>query len=256
MWEPSTIASTSYAAANNLNQYPSVNGTPFGYDADGNLTSDGTWSFIYDADNRLSTANKTAGGTVSATYAYDPLGRRNHKSGTGVTETYFLNDGDDTVVDYNSSKAVVALYVPGPAIDEPIVMSTPNGDGTYSHAYFHTNHQGSIIATSNDTAARQGGPYVYDPYGNCYKLSSSCASLGTVPFAFTGQRLDPETGCYYYRARYYCADDLRGGRFLQTDPSATPQTSTSTPTSETTLSIGPILWVTTTRRFGIHSVQR
>ena len=107
VWQPSTTATTSYAAANNLNQYPNVNGTPFGYDANGNLTSDGTWSFVYDADNRLSTANKTAGGTVAAAYAYDPLGRRNHKSGTGVTEAYFLNDGDDPVVDYNSSKAVV-----------------------------------------------------------------------------------------------------------------------------------------------------
>jgi RHS repeat-associated protein len=36
-----------------------------------------------------------------------------------------------------------------------------------------------------------------------------------VPFKYTGRRLDPETGLYYYRARYYSASL---GRFLQTDP--------------------------------------
>jgi RHS repeat-associated protein len=36
-----------------------------------------------------------------------------------------------------------------------------------------------------------------------------------VPFKYTGRRLDPETGLYYYRARYYLA---ALGRFLQTDP--------------------------------------
>ena len=35
------------------------------------------------------------------------------------------------------------------------------------------------------------------------------------PFKYTGRRLDPETGLYYYRARYYSS---ALGRFLQTDP--------------------------------------
>lgn len=38
---------------------------------------------------------------------------------------------------------------------------------------------------------------------------------GGFPFRFTGQRLDAETGLYYYKARYY---DPELGRFLQTDP--------------------------------------
>jgi RHS repeat-associated protein len=37
----------------------------------------------------------------------------------------------------------------------------------------------------------------------------------TNPFLFTGRRFDPETGLYYYRARYY---NPTIGRFLQTDP--------------------------------------
>ncbi len=222
VWQPSVGAATTYTA-NNLNEYATVNGTTYGYDGKGNLASDGTWSFLYDAENRLLTANKTAGGTVAAAYGYDPLGRRNKKSGTGVTAGFYLNDGDDEVVDYDSGKTAVALYVPGPAIDEPIAMVTPHSDGqggwTFTHEYFHTNHQGSVIAMSGDTGALAEGPFLYDPYGNCLKGATACSAVaGSEPFKFTGRRLDPETGCYYYRARYYCADDKRGGRFLQTDP--------------------------------------
>ena len=61
---------------------------------------------------------------------------------------------------------------------------------------------------SNDAGAMSEGPYTYDAFGQ------SAVSTG-VPFKYTGRRLDPETGLYYYRARYYSASL---GRFLQTDP--------------------------------------
>jgi RHS repeat-associated protein len=52
--------------------------------------------------------------------------------------------------------------------------------------------------------------YRYGPYGE--DLSDSTSGN---PFRYTGRRLDPETGLYYYRARYY---STANGRFLQTDP--------------------------------------
>jgi len=81
-------------------------------------------------------------------------------------------------------------------------------------SYFHTNKQGSVIAMSGTSAALTEGPYTYDPYGNCFSGASACSSSGE-PYRFTGRRFDPETGLYYYRARYY-SPVL--GRFLQTDP--------------------------------------
>jgi RHS repeat-associated protein len=100
--------------------------------------------------------------------------------------------------------------VPGPAIDEPIARVDAAGNKTF----FHTNHQGSVIAMSGSGAALAEGPYTYDPYGNCFSGGNPCGSAGE-PYRFTGRRLDPETGLYYYRARYY---DPQKGRFLQTDP--------------------------------------
>jgi len=220
-WQPGASATDTYAAANTLNQYPSWtpaggSSIPFTYDGKANLTGGtiggGAWAFNYDAENRLLTADKTVGGTVHAAYAYDPLGRRTHKSGTGVTETYFLSDGTDEIFEYNSAGTPNRRIVPGPAIDEPIFQAS--GTGLNTRLYFHTNHQGSVIAMSNASNALAQGPYVYDPFGNCFSGGSPCGSTGE-PYRFTGRRFDPETGLLYYRARYYSPVI---GRFLQTDP--------------------------------------
>jgi len=52
--------------------------------------------------------------------------------------------------------------------------------------------------------------HAYSPYGE-----AGTGGTSGFPFRFTGQKLDAETGLYYYKARYY---DPATGRFLQTDP--------------------------------------
>ncbi len=222
LWRPGTNNSTSYTI-NNLNQYPTVGSQTTGgtncqgaaqglsYDCNGNLTFDGTYTFTYDAENRLLTVSKSG---LAATYAYDPLGRRTKKSGTGVTTTYYLSDGADEIAEYDSTKAVVTRIIPGPAVDEPIAIQTVS---TGAKEFFHTDKQGSVVAMTDTSGNLAEGPYIYDAYGNCFSSGSACSS-SDEPYRFTGRRLDTETGCLYYRARYYCPDDKRGGRFLQTDP--------------------------------------
>jgi len=54
----------------------------FSYDTAGNLLADGSYTYQYDAENRLATLSSTA-----ATYTYDALGQRVRKQvGTGSTE--------------------------------------------------------------------------------------------------------------------------------------------------------------------------
>ncbi len=53
--------------------------------------------------------------------------------------------------------------------------------------------------------------YTYKSFGEIYSETGSLVQ----PFTFTGREYDPESGLYFYRARYY---DPRAGRFLTKDP--------------------------------------
>ena len=77
---------------NGLNQYLSAGSATFGYDANGNLTKDGSSTYVYDVENQLVSAS----GATSAGLLYDPLGRLYEANGaSGIPR--FLFDGDELV---------------------------------------------------------------------------------------------------------------------------------------------------------------
>ena len=200
-WQPSSKKNDIYQS-NGLNQYSNIAGASLSYDKNGNLTGDGIWNYAYNTENMLTSATKQ--GHLRASFTYDPVGRRSSKtSDTGAV--IFLHDGVEEVADYNASGTLLRRYVHGSGVDEYLVMYT--GSGTTNKSYYHANHQGSIIALSNQTGSVTE-QHSYDSYGNSDDLTGN-------PFRYTGRRLDPETGLYYYRARYYSPAI---GRFLQTDP--------------------------------------
>jgi YD repeat-containing protein len=194
LWQPPVNNSTSYTV-NNLNQYPTIGAQTTGgsncqggsqglsYDCNGNLTFDGIFTYTYDADNRLLTANKAG---IAASYSYDPLGRRTKKSGTGVTTTYFLSDGTDEIAEYDSSKTITTRIIPGPAIDEPIAIVNVS---TGAKEFFHVDKQGSVVAMSDGTGVLVEGPYLYDAYGDCFVGLTACGAAGES-YRFTGRRFD------------------------------------------------------------------
>jgi hypothetical protein len=209
-WQPSTNSSTGYTP-NALNQYSAIGSQTTGgtncqgiaqglsYDCNGNLTFDGTYNYTYDSENHLLTAHTSVGSNISASYLYDPLGRRTEKSGHGVTQTYFLNDGIDEVAEYDSTKTMTSRIIPGATIDKPIAVVAMPAE---TKEYFHTDKQGTVFAMSDGSGNVAEGPYTYDAWGNCFVGVIACGSTGE-PYRFTGRRYDTETGLYYYRARYY-----------------------------------------------------
>ncbi|MDB9999123.1 hypothetical protein OAE16_01630 [Porticoccaceae bacterium] len=199
-WVPATNKTDVYQK-NGLNQYTNIASNAMSYDPNGNLTGDGIWTYGYDTENMLKTATKSGS---SATFNYDPLGRRANKIVNGTT-TNFLHDGVEEIADYSSSGTLLRRYVHGPGVDEYLLMYT--GTGTSNKSYYHANHQGSIVAMSNGSG-NVTEQHSYSSYGESDDLTGN-------PFRYTGRRLDPETGLYYYRARYYSPAI---GRFLQTDP--------------------------------------
>ena len=78
----------------------------FAYDADGNLTSDGLWTYTYDAENRLVAMQSVLSGLGNTpyelTFAYDYLGRRVEKKvyqspGQLTFDHRYLYDGSNLV---------------------------------------------------------------------------------------------------------------------------------------------------------------
>ena len=86
---------TNTYAANSLNQYTSILRAPAplhetSHDVDGNMTSDGIFSYAYDAANRL--ASVSSNGITFVANEYDYRGRRIRKT-TSTAETTFVYDG-------------------------------------------------------------------------------------------------------------------------------------------------------------------
>jgi RHS repeat-associated protein len=70
-------------------------------------------------------------------------------------------------------------------------------------------------ADVTDSTGALKASYAYDPWG---RLLNPIDPLGTKDkFKFAGEALDPQTGLYYLRARYY---DPSIGRFISKDPLA------------------------------------
>jgi YD repeat-containing protein len=112
--------------------------------ASGNLTPDGSTSYVYDAENRLVSAS----GGSNETLVYDPLGRLFQTSSPSTATTQFLYDGDALIGEYNSSGTMIHRYVHGPnAGDDPLIWYDYPAAG-YRRGLF-TDHQGSVIALSN-----------------------------------------------------------------------------------------------------------
>ena len=193
-------AQTNAYLANGLNQYASVNGSGYTYDAKGNLSAYGNKNLVFDIENRLVSATSPTALTVT----YDPLERLQSTATTSAT-TNFLYDGANLAGEYDGSGNILRRYVFGPNTDEPVVWY--EGAGTANRRWLHADRQGSVIAWSTSTGAL-GAASGYGPYGEPAAWSGS-------RFAYTGQIMIPELQLYYYKARVY---DPAIGSFLQTDP--------------------------------------
>lgn len=187
---------------NGLNQYTSAGAASFAYDGNGDLTGDGTSTYLYDIENRLVNAS----GGVTAALRYDPLGRLYEVAGaTGTTR--FLYAGDQLVGEYASNGTQLQRYMFGPNPDEVILWDQGSAMNCSATKFLHGNHQGSIIAVA-DCNGNQIAVNSYDENG-----IPGSGNVGR--FQYTGQAWIPELGLYYYKARMYSATL---GRFMQTDP--------------------------------------
>ncbi|HSC72098.1 MAG TPA: RHS repeat-associated core domain-containing protein, partial [Candidatus Methylomirabilis sp.] len=178
-------------------------GQRYSYDCNGNLLADSERTLTWDADNRPSFITR---GEATTSFLYSGDGVRVKKTGINATIRY-VGGFEDHVTDSSTTKhiRVGSLHVATRVVggDHP---------GTY---YPHGDHLGSLnVLTSTSGAEVQRLTYL--PYG---ETASDVHTLGFLKLRFTGQEEDPETGLYYYGARYY---NPALGRFISPD-SMVPQ---------------------------------
>jgi RHS repeat-associated protein len=189
---------------NQIAQIAGTGGGTIGWDANGNLTSDGQTNptnYVYDAENRLVSTS----GAKTAALTYDPMGRLYQVSDFAGAQR-FLYDGDRLILEYNASGVVQRRYAHGANVDEPLVWYEGSAVSSATRRYLHADHQGSIINVT-DAAGSTLLLGVYDAYG--------VTTTNTGRFQYTGQTAITQVGLYYYKARFY---NPSLGRFMQTDP--------------------------------------
>ncbi len=218
------ITSYSYDGVGNRVSMTSAAGTTaYSYDAADHMLKAGTAVFSYDGNG--SSLTKTIGATT-VSYTFDAQNRLSSVSG-GISAQYqYDGDGNRISQQVGASNYQYALDL---ARLSPVVLSESGPDGNIDFQYGRTLLSGSSAtleqfyqadgigstADVTDSTGTLKASYAYDPWG---RLLNPIDPLGTKDkFKFAGEALDPQTGLYYLRARYY---DPTVGRFISKDPLA------------------------------------
>ena len=149
------------------------------------------------------------GSNSTASFEYDPFGRRIRKEEGGVA-TNFLYDGDRVYAEYDADWDLTARYTTeGPSYFDPLISMRRGG----SSSFYVLDQIGSVRGLTNGSQTVTD-TYAYDAFGN-----SAGASGSTVnPYRYVGALgyyTNSSTGLLHVGARYYAPDI---GRFITQDP--------------------------------------
>ena len=200
---PCTPQGLSFNTSNNR-----ISTAGYNYDAAGNLLSDSTHSYNYDAESRITCVLDAYGqcSQNAVQYLYDADGHRVGKQQGNTLEDYVYDPQGHVVSVHDGSANLLRseLYSP-----EGRHVATWNSNGLfYNHADWlgtervRTNASGNFVQGFTDT-----------PYG--MNLAYNPAS-DVSPMHFTGKQRDSESGLDYFEARY---NESTIGRFMTPDPS-------------------------------------
>jgi RHS repeat-associated protein len=239
---PAWLTATSTATITNSSS--SVTGSLFvpqspenyTYDNDGNLTSDGRFSYTWDAENRLinltSLSTGPAASKVKVDFVYDAFGRRIQKNVSAwdsstssyqlSTQTKFVYDGWNVIAVLDGANTLLQSFVWGADLSGTVrgaggvgglvsfTIYTGAAAGVYLPAY---DGNGNVMALVNAASGATVAEYEYDAFGNLVQATGPVATANNI--LFSSKYFDWETGLYYYGYRYY---NPSTGRWLSRDP--------------------------------------
>jgi RHS repeat-associated protein len=189
----------------------------FGYDAAGNMTSNGSTSYIYDAENRL-IADPSAG----YSYIYDGDGQRVEKCTEVNTPGACASNATGTLYWRGlDSETLRETDLAGNLLNNYIFFNgqrVARSDSLGAVHYYFSDQVGSHAVVENATGTVCEQDIDYYPYGGVE--DDYCSGSGVVQnYKFTGKERDGESNLDYFGARHY---DNALGRFMQPDWSRDP----------------------------------
>ena len=188
----------------------------YSYDTAGNLLSDGTSAYTYDAEHRIIHVVNV---NFNATYTYDANGRRVERTGfthdtcdASGKRDYFYDLAGHAIMEVNSNGTACSYEI----FAGNRHLGSQSGGTTYSHTdWLGTERARIVYATASNRALDKHCTSL--PFGDAL----SCTTLADSPLHFTGKERDSESGNDNFGARYFTSTM---GRFLTPDWSANPST--------------------------------
>ncbi|HEX2855460.1 MAG TPA: hypothetical protein VHO24_19650, partial [Opitutaceae bacterium] len=213
LWQSLAVSSSLGGSAT---RYSYLAATPesFTYDLDGNVTDDGRWHYVWDAENQLvSMETSVAAQTIGVprqflTFKYDYLGRRvrktvanwNGSTYVAAVDRKFIYNGWNLIAEHDvlASNAAVARYTwDGQGAGALLAIFDIPTSTTHLPAY---DGNGNIHALVNRATGTLTATYEYSSFGETLRATGTYAA--TNNFRFSTQYTDAETGLLYYGYRY------------------------------------------------------
>jgi RHS repeat-associated protein len=185
----------------------------YDYDAFGNLIRERRGrghalitEYRYDCQHRLIGITQPNGQTAS--YRYDPFGRRISKTVDGLTTEFFWQ-GDKLIAEHHAERHRTYLYEPDSF--RPLVLLEGFGPQDTNAFHYQLDHLGTPQELTEPDGEIVWSAH-YRAYGQISRLDKGKIDN---PLRFQGQYFDQESGLHYNRHRYYNPDI---GRYLTPDP--------------------------------------
>jgi RHS repeat-associated protein len=223
-------------------QYIPATPEQFAYDADGNMLSDGRWSYGWNGENRLITRETLAQAVAAGAprerfeYLYDSTGRRVLRRAytwDGATagwvlqqELRFLYDGWNLLAEVDATLAPHRTYTWGQDLSGTLqgaggvgglltfhghTPKTQIASTTHLYAY---DGNGNITTLVDSATADVTARFTYGPFGQTLQATGVAAGSEVQPFGFSTKYVEGY-GLTYYGYRYYSAIFAR---WLRRDP--------------------------------------
>ncbi len=194
-----TEGSTVYSYAPGTNKLIGAGGVSFGYDNNGNTTSEVARSYAYNQNQRLI---QVVDGAMTAGYTYNGNGQRVKKVVNGTVTIFHYDMRGQLIAESDGTGATTAEYI--------YLNARPLAKIESTNVYYYANdHMGTPQKLTDGTGAVMWSAD-YKPFGE----TTIAVSTITNNLRFPGQYYDAETGLNY---NYYRDYDVLRGRYLQSD---------------------------------------